>query len=88
MCIPGSLNSLGMMQRTKWGCVLYKFFINLFKDSCNKGEKDIIGEVLCHIEMLLLLILFDIYLKIGEVLCHIEMLLLLILFDIYLKMNS
>ena len=31
---PGVLFSLGMIQRTKWGWVLYKFFISLFRDSC------------------------------------------------------
>ena len=33
---PGSLFSLGMIQRTKWGWVLYKFFISLFRDSWNE----------------------------------------------------
>lgn len=31
---PGDLVSLGMMQRTKWGCVERKLVISLFRFSC------------------------------------------------------
>lgn len=32
--LPGFLDSLGMMQRTKWGWVLRRFAISLFRFSC------------------------------------------------------
>lgn len=40
---PGDFVSLGMMQRTKWGCVERKLVISLFRFSC--GPKKQKGKV-------------------------------------------
>lgn len=40
---PGFLDSLGMMQRTKWGWVLRRFAISLFRFSCIYTQKTVLA---------------------------------------------
>ena len=47
--LPGVLVSLGMIQRTKWGCVLLRLVINLFKFSQKTREKGLDEKVLFQV---------------------------------------